>query len=92
MTTRRLAWKQQSFEEIVIDHWSTANLRRRCIGSKVIHRNDERIKFLVAERSVNWRRFLEREVGDIGSENADMSNVISCENHDRRKSKGFSAP
>ena len=43
----------------------------------------------VAERPVSRRRQTERPAGDIRSENADMSNVKSCEIHDRRKFKGF---
>ena len=39
----------------------------------------------VAERSVNLRRGDVSLLGNIRSENADMSNVKSCENHDRRK-------
>lgn len=43
--------------------------------------------WVVEERSVNLRRFSERETGDIRSANADMSNDNAGEKPARRKSK-----
>ena len=43
----------------------------------------------VAERSVGRGSGHVSVHGDLRSENADMSNDLSCENHDRRIFKGF---
>uniref|UniRef100_A0A6N2NF35 Uncharacterized protein n=2 Tax=rosids TaxID=71275 RepID=A0A6N2NF35_SALVM len=76
MTTRRWAWKQPSFEESVIAHWSSSMAPKMYQGS-------------IAGRSVNRGRFLVTRPGDIRSENADMSNEKSCEKHDRLPVEGF---
>ena len=44
---------------------------------------------MVAERFVDRRRNFVKNFGGFKSENADMSNDKSCDNHDRRKLKGF---
>ncbi|MCE5165919.1 hypothetical protein HAX54_013156, partial [Datura stramonium] len=43
----------------------------------------------VAECSINRERFLVTRLGDIRSENADMSNKKSCEKHNRLPVEGF---
>jgi len=92
MTTRRWAWKQPSFEESVIAHWSSSMAPKMSQGSSDSpKRRDRRIFFdvSVAGRSVNRGRFLVTRPGDIRSENADMSNEKSCEKHDRLPVEGF---
>jgi hypothetical protein len=92
MTTRRWAWKQPSFEESVIAHWSSSMAPKMSQGSSDSpKRRDRRIFFdvSVAGRSVNRGRFLVTRPGDIRSENADMSNDKSCEKHDRLQWKAF---
>lgn len=91
MTTRRWAWKQPSFEESVIAHWSSSMAPKMYQGSSDSpkRRDLERNQVSVAERSVNLRRFLVTRPGDIRSENADMSNEKSCEKHDRLPVEGF---
>ena len=93
-TTRRWAWKQPSFEERVLAHWSSFFAPKMYRGSReppnwhISLDNDD----MVAERSVKCRSLSGNLGGAIRSENADMSNDKSCEKHDRRKSKGFCAP
>lgn len=101
MTTRRWAWKQPSFEESVIAHWSSSMAPKMYQGSSdspkrrdLEDRNESCFLFLlfqvsVAGRSVNRGRFLVTRPGDIRSENADMSNEKSCEKHDRLPVEGF---
>ena len=63
-------------------------MRGRYIGAKIMHRSYEICFYiLVGERSVGRRRYIERCVGGIRSENADMSNDNIGENPIRRKSK-----
>lgn len=90
MTTRRWAWKQPSFEESVIAHWSSSMAPKMYQGSSDSpKRRDLEIQVSVAGRSVNRGRFLVTRPGDIRSENADMSNEKSCEKHDRLPVEGF---
>ncbi|KAL0286890.1 UNVERIFIED_CONTAM: hypothetical protein Sradi_7136900 [Sesamum radiatum] len=93
MTTRRWAWKQPSFEESVIAHWSSS-WHRKCIRAQVIHRSDETLKAAFSSVSSgtfcqSGKVFLVTRPGDIRSENADMSNEKSCEKHDRLPVEGF---
>ncbi|KAK8965442.1 hypothetical protein KSP40_PGU001364 [Platanthera guangdongensis] len=100
MTTRRWAWKQPSFEESVIAHWSSSmapkmsqgssdSPKRRDLESKRAVASFLVFQVSVAGRSVNRGRFLVTTPGDIRSENADMSNEKSCEKHDRLPVEGF---
>jgi hypothetical protein len=94
MTTRRWAWKQPSFEESVIAHWSSSMAPKMYQGSSDSPKRRDLESWLlfqvsVAGRSVNRGRFLVTTPGDIRSENADMSNEKSCEKHDRLPVEGF---
>lgn len=88
MTTRRWAWKQPSFEESVIAHWSGSIAPKMYQGSSDSPKRRD-LNVSVAGRSVNRGRFLVTRPGDIRSENADMSNEKSCEKHDRLPVEGF---
>ena len=50
-----------------------------------------RIIWMVEERSVGLRRWIEKSAGGIGSANADMSNDNAGEKPARRKPKGSCA-
>lgn len=99
MTTRRWAWKQPSYDESVIAHWSSLMAPKMYRGSSDSPKRRDILKssiiaaklfqVSVAERSVNRGRLLMTTTGDIRSENADMSNEKSCEKHDRQKFQGF---
>lgn len=90
MTTRRWAWKQPSFEESVIAHWSSSMAPKMYRGSSDSpKRRDSSENESVAERSVNRKGFGDKRPGDLRSENADMSNEKSSEKHDRLPVEGF---
>jgi len=92
-TARRWAWKQPSFEERVLAHWSrcTAPIMSRGSTTAPNQQGSRSTRLPVAERPV-LNLCGDIAIGMLRSENADMSNDISCVNHDRRKFKGFCEP